>query len=158
MVESTAQPPITSPVSVPLTYTINLYVPPTIPIRYQNAVHHNAYAKRITTKCTPHTYPQPQPLVTAEYTCIGAHPSYSQSIHHPPSQTQSIQTQAIPTPLPPHHPKLKILLLAGRRPPTYIPFLLPQHVSEALATAIAAPAILESAARDSSFPVSRRPR
>lgn len=55
------------------------------------------------------------------------------------SQTQSIQTQPIPAPLPPHHAQLKIPLLARRRSTTDIPLLLPQDIPEAFTTAITAP-------------------
>jgi hypothetical protein len=55
------------------------------------------------------------------------------------SQTQPIQTQTPPTPPPPHNTKLEILLLATRRPSSYIPLLGSKHIPKPLRTAITPP-------------------
>jgi hypothetical protein len=52
------------------------------------------------------------------------------------SYTQPIKAQPIHTPMLPHHTQLVKLLLARRRPPTYIPFLRAQHLAEALRRAV----------------------
>jgi len=55
------------------------------------------------------------------------------------SQTQPIQTQPIPTGLPPHNTKLEISFLARCCPSTDIPLLRAQHIPEALRAGIAPP-------------------